>query len=241
MAGKTKGMKENEKSTKKQARKKETSSSDSEDQKQKTKKKVNKELFVEIISIAYDIPNLNHPFHHLHEKISSVVISKINDKLDKDEDTKIEFLYSDENEHCVVNATITNDTIFKVPKQKVNLFYQETQNETYTQLPVDSLQFASTQPTSSCLGSGNGENRRSVAINAESDSDDSEIFKQKDITNLLRSLLKENIPNDQNETMTFYEKKDHPNFLKLKLWRVVVVVNSLFNISVLNVCLGDTG
>ncbi|RNA39129.1 hypothetical protein BpHYR1_043278 [Brachionus plicatilis] len=183
------------------ARKKETSSSDSEDQKQKTKKKVKKEEFVEIISIAYDIPNPNHPFHHLHEKISSVDISKINDKLDKDEllkDTKIEFLYSEENEHCIVNAIITNDTIFKVPKQKID------------------LQFASTQPTSSGLGSGNGENRRSVAINAESDSDDSDIFKQKDFTNALRSLLKENFPNDQNETMTFYEKKDHTKLLEIK-------------------------
>ncbi|RMZ94798.1 hypothetical protein BpHYR1_019802 [Brachionus plicatilis] len=213
MAGKTKGTKENEKPTKKQARKKETSSSDSDDQKQKTKKKVKKEELVEIISIAYDIPNPNHPFHHLHEKISSVDISKINDKLDKDEllkDTKIEFLYSEENEHCIVNAIITNDTIFKVPKQKGTKFIKETNHDTKSsglehalkmaneqllklnesqtklfqeianikaQLPVDSHQLASTQPTSSGLGSGNGENRRSVAINAESDSDDSDICK----------------------------------------------------------------
>ncbi|RNA06529.1 hypothetical protein BpHYR1_031842 [Brachionus plicatilis] len=55
MAGKAKGKKENENPTKKKAQE-----------------------FVEIISIIYDIPNPNQPFHHLH--------------LDKDEQPKMKLI-----------------------------------------------------------------------------------------------------------------------------------------------------
>lgn len=38
-----------------------------------------------MIAIEYVIPNKKHPFHHLHEVPSSVEVSKLLDKIDRED------------------------------------------------------------------------------------------------------------------------------------------------------------
>ncbi|RNA36809.1 hypothetical protein BpHYR1_007416, partial [Brachionus plicatilis] len=58
------------------------------EEKNKPQKPMPKDDEIEIIPIIYEVPDIDHPFHHLNKKPASVDISKICEELDKEEATK---------------------------------------------------------------------------------------------------------------------------------------------------------
>ena len=100
MSGRAKKTKTSKKTTEKSKKNAETVYSDETEEEEQTIKaapKKTKDEEVEMIAIEYVIPNKKHPFHHLHEVPSSVEVSKLLDKIDREDvslkkELKIRFL-----------------------------------------------------------------------------------------------------------------------------------------------------
>jgi hypothetical protein len=84
------------------------------------------------IAIEYSIPSDKHPFHHLDGQYASVELEQVFDleKEDVEKNKIIKFIKSIGDEHILVEAIITSDKVFKVPKKKVGKFIVGTTNMT---------------------------------------------------------------------------------------------------------------
>ena len=84
------------------------------------------------IAIEYSIPSDKHPFHHLDGQYASVELEQVFDleKEDVEKNKIIKFIKSIGDEHILVEAIITSDKVFKVPKKKAGKFIVGTTNMT---------------------------------------------------------------------------------------------------------------
>jgi hypothetical protein len=84
------------------------------------------------IAIEYSIPSDKHPFHHLDGQYASVELEQVFDleKEDVEKNKIIQFIKSIGDEHILVEAIITSDKVFKVPKKKAGKFIVGTTNMT---------------------------------------------------------------------------------------------------------------
>ncbi|CAF0953607.1 unnamed protein product [Brachionus calyciflorus] len=191
-----------------------------DDEKKKVQKAKQKDDEIEMVAIIYDIPDEKHPFFHLNKVPSTVDIKNIIENLEKDElirDTRISFLLDENNQYLLVEAIITSNKIFKVPKKKGTKFIKENMSEVKPSLEnslrsiseqLNKLNQHFIQTTQDSLLETNIEN--------EEKNNETVVYTQKDFTNELRKKIKENFPDNPNETLSFYQNKDNCAFTSIK-------------------------
>ena len=105
-------------------KKKKTKSSQVQQKPQPSSKKTAQVEECDAIAIVYSVPSEKHPFHHLDGQYASVEIEDVFDleKEGVEKDKSIQFIKSVGDEHILIDAIITSNKVFKVPKKKAGKF-----------------------------------------------------------------------------------------------------------------------
>ncbi|RNA24654.1 hypothetical protein BpHYR1_017821 [Brachionus plicatilis] len=149
---------------------------------------------------------------------NNLELTSINIRLIKG--TRKSFLHEEEGKYVLVDAVITNDTIFKVPKKKATKFIKENNtdykpNLEKTLIEISTQLFQLNQKVNQPVNQNNSDQ---IGVKSAQPETLISPHTQKDFANTLRKKLKEKFPDNLNKTIGFYQKKDDKLFLEIKAY-----------------------